>query len=77
MSVDRCVCLSISFEDLKRLAERDRLSFDQLRARTRCCTGCGLCEPYVRLMLKTGRTAFEVMSPREVDAIMREAGMEM
>ena len=71
MSVNRCICHHLMFTDLKQIAERDRLSFDELIRRTRCCTGCGLCEPYVRLMMETGKTAFEVLEPAEVDAIMQ------
>ena len=26
------------------------------------CTACGLCEPYVRLMLTDGRTSFRVLT---------------
>jgi bacterioferritin-associated ferredoxin len=62
MAVDRCVCHEITFAALKRLADTEGLDFDGLRARTRCCTGCGLCEPYVRLMLKDGRTSFPVLT---------------
>lgn len=58
MNVDRCVCLSVSFERLKAVAAADRLDFDGLKAATRCCTSCQMCEPYVRRMLKTGETVF-------------------
>jgi len=72
MHVDRCVCHDISFAELKAIAERDGLDFTGLRARTGCGRGCGLCEPYVRLMLRTGRTSFPVLSPDEAARIMAE-----
>lgn len=59
--VDRCVCADVTFDALAAMARRDPgtpLDLDTLRRRTGCCAGCGLCEPYVRLMLRTGRTAF-------------------
>jgi bacterioferritin-associated ferredoxin len=59
MPVDRCVCRSLPFESLKAIAAARSLDFDGLKAATGCCTGCSLCEPYVRLMLQTGRTSFQ------------------
>lgn len=70
MPVTRCICHDRSFDELKRLADAERLTIDQLKARTGCCTGCGMCEPYVRLMLSTGRTSFEVLSPAQAAAAM-------
>lgn len=69
--VDRCVCHEISFAELKTLAERDGLDIEGLKARGACCGGCALCEPYVRLMLRTGRTEFGVLSPEEYASAMR------
>jgi bacterioferritin-associated ferredoxin len=66
MAVDRCVCIGITFAALKQVADAERLDFETLRARTGCSTVCGLCEPYVRLMLKDGRTSFDLLpSPTE------------
>lgn len=69
--VDRCLCLDLTFIALRRLAVAQRLDFDALRDRTGCCTGCTMCEPYVRVMLRTGRTSLPVMSPDECAAAMR------
>ena len=74
MSVDRCVCHNVTFAALKTLAkeidpraatdEADaqvvELALSELRRVTGCTTGCGTCEPYIRLMLKSGRTRFAV-----------------
>jgi len=54
MAVDRCVCHEVSFTELKELARSAGCTLEELRDKTDCCTGCGMCEPYVRLMLKTG-----------------------
>lgn len=40
------------------MAEQGGLDFDALQAKTRCCTACKMCEPYVRRMLLTGETVF-------------------
>lgn len=66
MAVDRCVCTDQSFAELLRTARREGLDFDGLVARTGCCTGCGTCEPYIRLTLDTGRTVHPVL-PRRGD----------
>lgn len=56
--IDRCVCTSQTFEELKALASKHRWDFEQLRRHTGCGLGCGLCVPYLRSMLRTGRTEF-------------------
>lgn len=63
MPVDRCVCHDVTFARLKAYADAHGSSFEELRERFGCGKGCGLCEPYVRAMLRTGRTEFEVDDP--------------
>ena len=70
MAVDRCVCNSVSFEALRQLATSEQLNLRGLMARTNCCTGCGACAPYVRLMLQTGRTSFPVISNWEFERLL-------
>lgn len=60
MPVDRCVCYDISFARLLELARAEGLTLEQLKQRTGCCTGCTTCEPYVKLVLSTGRTSLPV-----------------
>jgi len=35
---------------------------DHLRAQTGCTTGCSLCVPYIREMIRTGQTRFTPLS---------------
>lgn len=72
MPVDRCVCHSVPFTELKELADAGMNSIDQLADDTGCCTGCGMCEPYVRLMLRTGQTSFAVLPPHEIERILAD-----
>ena len=67
--VNRCVCTGQAFAELKLRAEALGLDFDALREQTGCAERCGLCEPYVRAMLRTGRTSFRALDPaiREPD----------
>lgn len=69
MPIDRCYCMEVTFESLKALAAEVGPSIDELSRLTQCCTACGLCRPYIRVMLKTGRTQLPVLSSREVEEI--------
>lgn len=68
--VDRCVCVDITFEALKQAQQQESLDLEGLKRRTGCCSGCNSCEPYVRLMLRTGQTRFPVLSPQEAALAM-------
>lgn len=65
--VDRCVCHQVSLTRVKACAEAlrgagvvgEEAILAALAADLRCTTGCGMCGPYVRLTLRTGRTAFD------------------
>ncbi|PCI08468.1 hypothetical protein COB72_08425 [bacterium] len=68
--VDRCVCHFVMFKDMLPLIDRLRQSgvddehtiLDHLRTKTKCTTGCALCEPYIRQMIRTGQTQFVPLS---------------
>lgn len=70
--VDRCVCLDITFASLIETARREGLDFAALKARTRCSTGCGLCEPYVKLSLATGKDRWPVMSETQTRIMLNQ-----
>lgn len=70
MAVDRCVCLNLSFDELKKLASDRSLSADQLREQTGCGGGCGMCVPYIHVMMRTGETSMPVMRPAEFRTIL-------
>jgi NAD(P)H-nitrite reductase large subunit len=69
--VDRCVCHEVPLTQVKlhiaAMGESGKVPEDMLLARVaselRCTTGCGMCEPYIRLMIRTGRTAFDHREP--------------
>lgn len=71
--VTHCLCHNVSLERLRDLARDQHLDLEGLKNLTGCCTGCGMCEPYVRLMLKTGQTAIPVLSKSRCTEIMRES----
>lgn len=56
------MCYPHTFAELKRLAqERGWQSVADITAEVGCGSGCGLCRPYLRKMLETGETAFDVL----------------
>lgn len=71
--VERCVCYDQPFEKLLKMAREEGLTQDQLSERTGCCTGCGMCKPYVRVVLSTGRTSIPLMNGKSLKAIAEEA----
>lgn len=71
MAIDRCYCHRIPFGDIRELAEKRGADFDELCKLTHCGTSCGLCIPYIRVVLKTGRTSLPVMSAEEFSKLMK------
>lgn len=58
--VKKCICHERTFEEIKTYAETNGYSkVEQLQNDEYCSCQCGLCAPYVELMLKTGETVFE------------------
>ncbi len=57
--IDRCLCFDRTFAALKGVAERTgAATVPELQRHVRFGAGCGLCQPYVRRMLRTGETVF-------------------
>lgn len=60
--VDRCVCFNKTFSELKSIAQTESLSdLESLQRFVDFGKGCGLCKPYVKRMLETGRVVFPVI----------------
>jgi len=73
MAVDRCVCHERMFAEILTIARERGLDLEGLQREDVCSSGCGLCGPYVELMLETGRTEFEPMSAERVRGEIRAA----
>lgn len=59
MRIDRCVCHGVTFVRMREWADEcPGCRFADLQREFRCGTGCGLCAPYVRRMLRTGAVVF-------------------
>lgn len=62
-SVTKCICHNRSFEQIKAYAKRNRIdTVEELQERYICSCSCQQCLPYVKRMLKTGETSFEIKS---------------
>ncbi|MBS0197183.1 MAG: (2Fe-2S)-binding protein [Planctomycetes bacterium] len=73
MAVDRCVCHNLTFSYLKQVADANSANLSMLMQLTDCCSNCGMCTPYVILMLQTGATVFPALSASKVQALMDSA----
>ena len=60
--VRACLCYPHTFAELKNLAEQNHWqAVADITAAVGCGSGCGLCRPYLALMLETGETAFDIL----------------
>lgn len=69
MRIDRCICVGVPFRVLKEQADQAGCStLEDLQVVADFGTGCGLCKPYVREMLRTGETEFDQVITESGDA---------
>ena len=61
--VSSCICRNVPFAELLPRARAAGWTLTDLIAETGCGGQCGLCRPYLREMLLTGRTAFHDLLP--------------
>lgn len=73
MAVDRCTCLKVTFAELKSIADHSGADFEELSERTQCGMGCGMCVPYIRIMLATGITDLPILTADEYRKLLSHA----
>jgi len=54
------------FSELVRLQRATGAGLEELQRITGCGTGCGMCVPYIKVALKTGRVRLPVMTDDEL-----------
>jgi bacterioferritin-associated ferredoxin len=60
--VRACICYPHSFQTLLRMARQYQWqTVEEITEAVQCGSGCGSCRPYLKRMLETGETAFEVL----------------
>lgn len=63
-NITKCICHDRSFEEINEHAEKKGFNtVEELQAIDCCCNNCGLCAPYVEMMLETGETEFNPGDP--------------
>lgn len=63
--ITRCVCHDTTFDQLLSLARSHGWVLEDLVASTGCGDQCGLCLPYLRVLIDTGQTEFRHLLPPE------------
>lgn len=63
MAVNRCMCTGTTFAQVKRCAQDTGATYEEILETTRCGEGCGLCLPYIKLVLLTGLVDLPVLTP--------------
>jgi bacterioferritin-associated ferredoxin len=61
--VSRCICRNTAFDELLARAREAGWTLADLIRETGAGGQCGLCRPYLREMLLTGRTTFDELLP--------------
>jgi len=58
--VFKCICHKREFKEILEYAEANGYeTVEELQSDRYCSSSCGLCIPYIQLMLETGETEFE------------------
>ena len=58
-NVTKCICHDRSFKEIKEYAREQGIdSVVELQRIKYCSSSCGLCSPYVEMVLETGETEF-------------------
>jgi bacterioferritin-associated ferredoxin len=73
MTVDRCVCRNITFAQLIALHERTGRGFDDLAKETLLGDGCGICVPYAKAAVVTGKAKLPACGPGQLALIVKRA----
>jgi NAD(P)H-nitrite reductase large subunit len=61
--VDRCVCFDKTFAEMKKVIDKYGITtFDELKKYFIFAENCRTCVPYIELVLKSGKTEFDVIN---------------
>ncbi len=58
----KCICHGTTFARLRKISESEKLfSIEKLQRRATFAENCRRCVPYIKLMLETGQTEFDLL----------------
>lgn len=63
--ITRCICRNFQFDRLLALVRTRRWDLEDVITHTGCGDECGLCRPYLRVMIETGQTEFRDLLPAD------------
>jgi NAD(P)H-nitrite reductase large subunit len=75
MSVDRCICRNVTFNQLLELSKHLGCDVEKLQDATNAGYGCGMCVPYIHVAVKTGKSRVPVMSHVQSERVMADANL--
>lgn len=53
VNIDRCVCYNVSFSEILEKSEKENITtLEEVHQKLEICDACGLCNPYVKEVLK-------------------------
>jgi bacterioferritin-associated ferredoxin len=68
--IDRCYCFGVTFAELKEIADATGAeTVEAVQEHAAFGERCQLCHPYVRRMLRTGRTVFHQIVTAEDEPV--------
>lgn len=70
MAVSRCVCKNVPFSSIQSMSRGGHATLEEVTQRTGCGTGCGMCIPYVRVVLLTGLTQVPVLNASQLARVL-------
>lgn len=57
--INRCICHDTTFTKILEEASKNGWSAEQVRENLKCGSSCGLCFPYIKETLRTGKTQYD------------------
>ena len=58
MRIDRCVCYGLLFETILERATEEEWTIEDIKTILGCGDACGMCVPYMKEMLRSGKIVF-------------------
>lgn len=60
--ITKCICFDTTFEEMKRIMSENNLhTLEELIKVKTVASNCKLCVPYIRRMIDTGETKFDII----------------
>ncbi len=62
INITKCICYDTTFEEMKKIMkDRNLKTLDELIMAKTVASNCRLCVPYIKKMIETGETKFDII----------------